>query len=144
MSYFLNDTTPELRRHWIKYAVRFLPKGKVTNYGVIANVVYGEHSKQLYGTNRWYYYTQPTAQAIRDLANQNSDKFPWWKVVDKNLRPPAHLLQEAQVKLKSEGTKLINGRVPREYYMCSTELMAMSEIKQIMREIETYIYRLPS
>ncbi|MCY4288765.1 MAG: MGMT family protein [Aestuariivita sp.] len=145
MSHFLTDTTVDQRRNWIRRAVRSLPVGKVTNYGAIAKVVYGQHSEQIHGANRWYFFTQPTSAALKGLANQDSETFPWWRVVSKDLRPPAHLLRKAEEKLRSEDKiKLCNKHVPRTYYLCYEELKKEPAIKQIMREIETYIYGLPS
>lgn len=140
MSNFLNATTQDQRRHWIEQIVRSLPKGTVTSYGEIANIVYGRHSEHMYGTNRWYVYTQPTSQAIRGLTDKDDKTFPWWKVVYKNLQPPSHLTREATVQLQSkEDITLRNGRVPKTHYLCYTDLNDVPAIKRILGEIETYI-----
>ena len=80
--------------------VKKLEKGKVVTYGDISKAVYG-HRKA--GT--------AVGQAIKREAECN-DKFPWWRVCFKGLRPK----DGAQEHLKKDGVGfLADGTVLPEY-----------------------------
>jgi len=67
-----------------------LPKGWVVTYGDIA--------ADVYGTSQW---GQAVGAAIRKEA-ETSDRFPWWRVVDRNLKPTA-ARTDARKRLEAEG-----------------------------------------
>jgi len=74
----------------IRKIVYGLPKGWVATYGEIAEAVYGAKDAAL-----------GVASAIRKEAG-TSDCFPWWRVVDRNLKPAA-ARTDARKRLEAEG-----------------------------------------
>lgn len=85
--------------------VRQLPKGFVVTYGDISNRIYGNRSGG-----------QAVAAAVEAGAREDPREFPWWRVVNADLKPTS-ARSEARRHLEEEKIRILqNGTVdPRHY-----------------------------
>jgi len=89
------------RRQYIQTLVRCrIPCGKVITYGDISKEVYGHHNAG-----------QAVASAIRKVAKDDPNTFPWWRVVNKEWMPTQARTDSRERLVKEEVLFNIDGSV---------------------------------
>ncbi|MFE7508991.1 MGMT family protein [Promicromonospora sp. NPDC057488] len=92
--------------------VRSIPSGRAMTYGLIAEIVGEELGRGgprqvgsvLAGSGSRYAHLVPDGDA--DGEPDDSDRVPWWRVVNAAGSPPQHHLTEALDALRAEGCPL--------------------------------------